>query len=73
MTWQGISDAITAAGREARAASLDAHGRLVPVSDAYDFIRNLWHEDEDPRYELLPDWMPNGFQQAYFTKGTKEQ
>jgi hypothetical protein len=64
-SWQALTEAIAAAGREARAASMDAHGYLVPATEAYDFIRIMWIESEDPRAELLPCWMPNGFAQAY--------
>jgi hypothetical protein len=64
-TFQVVVDAIKAAGEEAHAASMDAHGYLVPTNEAYDFIRQVWYDSEDSRYDLLPEWMPNGFKQAY--------
>jgi hypothetical protein len=40
-------------GREAREASLDAHGDLVKPEVAFDFIRTMLYETEDERYESL--------------------
>jgi hypothetical protein len=40
-------------GREAREASLDAHGELVKPEVAFDFIRTMLYETEDERYESL--------------------
>jgi hypothetical protein len=66
MTWQTITDTIEEAAKEARQASLDAHGKLVPVKDAYDFILSVWYDTEDPRYDIMPTaWIPNGFAQTY--------
>jgi hypothetical protein len=64
-TWQTITNAIEAAGIEARQASFDAHGHAVPATVAYDSVGTMWAGNEDPRLELLPDSMPNGFVEAY--------
>src|SRR5215471_15275088 len=63
---------MTEAGQEARQNSLDAHGLLWPVQDIYDWIRNAWYEDEDPRYEWLPaGWIPQPFVKAYHTRAAQ--
>jgi hypothetical protein len=60
------TDVMMAAGAEARAASLDAHGELVAVEEAYDFIRTVWYDTEDERYNLLPEHHRIEFVVAYY-------
>jgi len=70
MSWQILTETIQAAGEEARAASLDAHGHLVPIQEAYDFLLSVWYDTEDARYDVMPTtWIPRGFALAY--KGKK--
>ena len=62
------AEAIRDAAIEAACASRDAHGCLVKATIAWDFLRTLWFESEDERYNALPDeeWPPADFVVRYY-------
>jgi hypothetical protein len=57
---------IVEAAREAHESAIEAHGFEVPARLAYDFIRSLYYDLDDGRYEALPALMPNEFESAYY-------
>jgi hypothetical protein len=57
--------AIFKAALEAVQASIDAHGHIVEPQDGWDFITNLWFENEEKDFPLLPDRMPIEFAKDY--------
>lgn len=57
--------AIFKAALEAVVASMDAHGHIVEPVQAWDFISNLWFENEEKDFPLLPSEMPLEFARDY--------
>jgi len=57
---------LLAAAKEAAAAT-DAHGAgYEPAAEmAYDFIREIWLEVDEPAAAYLPEEMPTEFEAAY--------
>jgi len=61
---------------EAAQSASDAFGvgYEPPAQDAFDFMKNLWYESEDPRYEEIGDFTPEFemlYDQALANGGTK--
>ena len=61
--------AIFKAALEAVQSSIDAHGHLVEPHQGWDFITNLWFEEENPEHPLLPPFMPQEFRRDYIRLG----
>ena len=60
-------DILMAAAKEAAEAATDAHGAgYEPAAEiAYDFIREIWLEVDEPAAAFLPEEMPTEFEAAY--------
>lgn len=55
---------IVPAAAEAFAAALAAHGKrdMPTATEAYAFIREVWFDTQDDRYNELPETMPEEFE-----------
>ena len=60
-------ETLKAAAREAAEAATDAHGAGYEPAAwfAYEFIREVWLETDEPAAAYLPEEMPTEFEAAY--------
>jgi hypothetical protein len=60
-------DIVVTAAREAAGAATDAHGEgnAPPAIVAYDFIRTLWNDLDEPAAAYLTEQMPVEFATEY--------
>lgn len=58
------------AANEAAASATDAFGAGCepPAAVAYEFIRTLWEDTDEPAVVYLPDEMPAPFATAYYAR-----
>ena len=58
------------AANEAAASATDAFGAggEPPAAVAYEFIRTVWEDSDEPAVVYLPDEMPAQFATAYYAR-----
>jgi len=60
------TDIMQQAAAEAAQSSLDAHGKYVDASMAWEFIADLWYHEEPAQYDTLFDAIPEPIDGKYF-------